>query len=218
MVGVVAPRHHLASMVKRSLWRRVSVFFILVLLAHLLDRWGYRHLGVAGVLEHDGGRMLRSMGYLPLWMALALGLSLVHTPGREKANRRTASRLIASPALGGLVAELLKILLRRERPGLTDGAYVFRPFVEGFWHGSGLGLPSSHASVAFAGATILALAFPRSGVVWYLLAAGTAWTRVAGRAHFISDVVVGAIVGHIIARMLWNTVEWQRGSSSPGPR
>ena len=75
-----------------------------------------------GVYDRDFGRMLRVVGYLPLWMLLGGALWL------QTRDRRRALLLALTPALGGLAAEVLKILLRRERPGLHDGAYFFRPF------------------------------------------------------------------------------------------
>jgi membrane-associated phospholipid phosphatase len=50
---------------------------------------------------------------------------------------------------------------------------------------------------------MLARLFPRSAPVWYLLAAGCALTRVMQQAHFLSDVVLSALVAWLIASMLW---------------
>ncbi len=110
------------------------------------------------------------------------------------------------PMAAGAATETLKILVRRERPGISDGLYVFRTFSDGLFHGSPFGLPSGHTGVAFGAATILARLAPRAAVVWYLLAAGTAWTRVAQGAHFLSDVVAGGLIGYLVSRMVWDRV------------
>lgn len=107
------------------------------------------------------------------------------------------------PMAAGAATETIKILVRRERPGISDGLYVFRAFGDGLFHGSPFGLPSGHTSVAFGAATILARLAPRAAGVWYLLAAGTAWTRLAQGAHFLSDVVAGAVIGYLVSRMVW---------------
>ena len=96
---------------------------------------------------------------------------------------------------GGLLCEALKILLRRERPSLHDGAYYWRSFSDHFWSTGNIGLPSSHTMVAFAGAGMASFLFPRTWPAWMLLAAGCAFTRVAAQAHFLSDVVLAAIAG-----------------------
>ncbi len=110
------------------------------------------------------------------------------------------------PMAAGAATETIKILVRRERPGISDGLYVFRTFGDGLFHGSPFGMPSGHTGVAFGAATILARLAPRAAVVWYLLAAGTAWTRLAQGAHFLSDVVAGAVVGYLVSRLVWDRV------------
>jgi membrane-associated phospholipid phosphatase len=105
--------------------------------------------------------------------------------------------------LGGIIAELLKIVLRRERPGLTDGVHVVRSWSDHPLSTAQLGLPSSEVAVAFAAATVLARLFPGAWLLWYALAAGCALTRVAGGAHFMSDVLLGALVGYVGALIVW---------------
>jgi undecaprenyl-diphosphatase len=56
-------------------------------------------------------------------------------------------------------------------------------------------MPSSHVLLAFAAAATLTRLFPRTAVMWYVLAIGCAVTRLLARAHFFSDVVVGALLG-----------------------
>jgi membrane-associated phospholipid phosphatase len=49
---------------------------------------------------------------------------------------------------------------------------------------------------------MVARQYPRAGWVAYLLAAGTAIGRLSAQAHFLSDVVGGALVGWAVATML----------------
>jgi membrane-associated phospholipid phosphatase len=111
--------------------------------------------------------------------------------------------LFWSPLLAGAMAEVLKVLVRRERPAIHDGAYGFRPWDERTWSGAGLAFPSSHAAVAFGGAFMLARIFPRSKWVGIALAVGCGVTRVAARAHFVSDVVFAAGIGWLVSWWLW---------------
>jgi membrane-associated phospholipid phosphatase len=126
-------------------------------------------------------------------------------PGRGALRHacRRGLLLFSSAALGGIVAELLKIALRRERPGLTDGAHAFRPWSDQPWSTAQLGLPSSEAAVAFAAAASLSRLFPEGRLLWYMLAVGCALTRVASGAHFMSDVVLAALVGYLVGWVLW---------------
>jgi membrane-associated phospholipid phosphatase len=181
----------------RPIWRFVLTATLLIVLAHLLDGWAWAELGRTGVYDNDRGRLLRIIGYYPLWMVLGLAIWL------ETRNRRYGLLVALVPGVAGLVAEVLKILLRRERPGLHDGAYVFRAFSDQFWSTKQIGLPSSHALVAFAGAWSLVKLYPRARWVWVALAAGCALTRVQARAHFLSDVTVAAIAAWVVVEVVW---------------
>ena len=173
-----------------------------IVVAHLIDPWVFGHFRLDDIYGEDWGRLLRVLGYLPLWIVLALALWLHEVP---RSWQRPAA-LALSPAIAGIAGELLKLLLRRERPGAHDGAYYFRPFSERTFSTSGLALPSSHAVVAFGAAAILSRLFPRAWVIWWLLAWGCALSRVAAGAHFFSDVMVSAMVGWFAGFVVYRLV------------
>jgi membrane-associated phospholipid phosphatase len=197
----------------QSHWRlgpeiRFAVILILLFfIAQLADQWIFNYFTFPGIYDRAWGRMLRLAGYLPLWSIVALALVLHDWVPRRRRTLPQASRrgllLLWSTALGGIIAELLKIVFRRERPGLTDGAHVFRPWSDQPFSTARLGLPSSEVAVAFAAATVLARLFPEAWLLWYLLAVGCALTRVASGAHFMSDVLLAALVGYVSALVLW---------------
>lgn len=170
---------------------------VAIVLAHLGDSWAWAHLGRPGIYDHDLGRMFRTVGFLPIWLLLAVALWLVSH------DRRRAVLLAVVPTAGGLLAEVMKILLRRERPGLHDGAYYFRPFSDHLIATKDIGLPSSHALVAFSGAWLLCRFYPRGWPIWLLLAVGCAVTRVQAQAHFLSDVTVGAVAAYLMVALIW---------------
>jgi membrane-associated phospholipid phosphatase len=185
----------------RAAWIALAITLAAALAAALVDRWLFQHVRMSGVHDEDWGRLLRVMGFIGTWFALALAVGLhdagVHPPLARP--RRRAWLLLLSPGLAGLAAEVLKILIRRERPGIHDGAYGFRPWSERTWSGAGLSLPSSHAAVAFGGAAMVAILFPRARWVGYALAAGCGLTRMLAGAHFLSDVVLAAGIGWLAA-------------------
>jgi membrane-associated phospholipid phosphatase len=174
-----------------------------VALSLLLDRWAFDALFYPPVHEKDWGRFLRSIGSLVFWVPLAIAVWL---EGRARGTPlpRQTWLLVVAPIAAGLAAEILKLLLRRERPSLHEGEWVFRSFTERPFSTSALGLPSSHVMVAFGGAAVLARMFPRTAPVVYLLAAGCGLTRVLSRGHFLSDVVVGAIAGWAVGVWIWH--------------
>ncbi len=174
--------------------------------AHLLDRAAYTLLYDPHVYDHDWGRMLRSLGFLPVWLigALALALAGPAEPGPARdAARWRGLLLVLGPTLAGIAGELLKLVIRRERPWAAHGAYVFRPWSVRPLSSAGLSMPSSHATVAFGAAFVLARLYPRTAFVWFALAAGCSLTRVAARAHFLSDVTLGAIVAWAVVAAVW---------------
>ncbi len=180
--------------------------------AHAIDGWAYRHLTYSRVYGEDWGRLLRVMGFLPTWGIAALAL-ILHEWG-DRSRRWRGALIFAAPTLGGLVCEVLKLLLRRERPNANGGEYVFRAFTERPFSTGGLALPSSHVMVAFSAAAILAYLFPRARAVWFALAAGCALTRVLAGAHFVSDVVLAALCGMLVSAFLWRWYE-RRSAARP---
>lgn len=179
------------------LMRFVVIAVAATIVAHLLDPWAWQHLRNSAVYERDWGRALRVMGYLPIWLVLAAALWL-HT-----GDRRRAVGLAFVPALGGLIAEVIKLVVRRERPNLHDGEYVFRQFTDHLLSSKAMGVPSSHAVVAFAAAWVLCRYYPRASAIWLVLAVGCALTRVLAGAHFLSDVVIAAAVAWLVA-FVWH--------------
>ena len=178
----------------------IGFFLLAIIAAHLLDGWAYEHLQMPRLAETDLGRMLRILGFLPLWLVIALAIALAEDPDRPWRRRlRRGGMLLGAAASGGIVAEVTKILVRRERPAAGVVGYRFRPFGEETFHTGGLGLPSSHALVAFAGLAALGWLFPRARPLFWLLGAGCAFSRVAAGAHYLSDVVVAAALGAAVA-------------------
>lgn len=175
----------------------------LSLLATLLDHSVYQSIVYARVYETDWGRALRMVGYWPTWIIVSIALWL---DGRPPLGPWRAQVLALAVTVAGIGDEVLKLLIRRERPNAHDGMSVFRPFTQHPFSSAGLSTPSSHAVLAFAAAATMARLFPRSTWMWYLLAAGCAVTRLLARAHFFSDVVSGAFVGagaaYIIAAIM----------------
>ncbi|HVZ49889.1 MAG TPA: phosphatase PAP2 family protein [Gemmatimonadaceae bacterium] len=218
-----------APVATRTAWLLAfaAVAFFVPMLA---DRWAYDHLHMADVYDRDWGRFLRELGWFPTWIAVSLGMWLATrraaTAGAAspdatteavamRASPRAAAYLFTAPAVSGIVCEILKLLIRRERPETGAGDYVFRAWSERTFSTAGLATPSSHTMVSFAAATALARIFPGTGGLWYLLATGTAITRVLAHAHFVSDVALGALLGWSVG---WGVcIAFQGRAARAGP-
>ncbi|MBL4698234.1 MAG: phosphatase PAP2 family protein [Phycisphaerales bacterium] len=154
------------------------------------DRW---------VEHHDWYRFLRILGFLGTWAAIGFVFVLYDR------NRHRGAAVFLSALTSGALAELGKRIIGRERPvedGVLQGGYYhFRPLFSGFSDGSNLGIPSSHAAVAFGGCLMLAALIPNTRRFLILLAIGCGMTRMLTGAHFSSDVYLGAIIGWLVSRL-----------------
>ena len=112
-------------------------------------------------------------------------------------------RLALALVLSTAVADYgLKPLVRRPRPFASDPHVVL---IGGRPHGASF--PSGHAANAFAGASVLSVVALEPPVVWWLLAAAIAYSRVHVGLHYPLDVLAGALVGVLCAAtvMTWRT-------------
>lgn len=195
-------------------WRRRAVVMAAVVIAGLavamlVDRWVFHAMYVGSVeakerLERsDLYRTFRVAGSVWPWLVVSALLAACGMPssrgaGRVFARVRGPLLLLVPIVLAGGVAELLRGMIGRLRPDATDGVYRFRWFFTGL--DEPLGMPSSHAAVAFAAAFSLMMMWPgRGGWVVVGVAAGCAVTRLLAGAHFLSDVYVSMVLGWIAA-------------------
>ncbi|MGO9357272.1 MAG: phosphatase PAP2 family protein [Xanthobacteraceae bacterium] len=142
-------------------------------------------------------------GYVLWGVGLVLLVVVIAQPLlRERARLRVAGLEIRiafvflSLAIANLIGEGLKGAIGRGRPfvGGRADAFNFSPLS---WHEPFESLPSAHAITAFALASAVAMAWPRTRVVMAVYAILIVSSRVALLAHHPSDVVAGALVGVI---------------------
>ena len=131
-------------------------------------------------------------------IALALVLRQRHVGFRNSAAygliASTIGFVFVSVGGAGLIANLAKNIIGRARPKLfeTMGPLEFKLFAFDPDYAS---LPSGHATNIFALATVIAILWPRGRVLLYSLAAWIAASRVLIGQHYVTDVVLGAILG-----------------------
>ncbi len=99
-----------------------------------------------------------------------------------------------------MVVEVIKEVSGRQRPREGVGPYSFD--VDG-----GKSFISGHAAGAFSLATLLTEIYGEDykfvPYVAYGVAAITAWSRMHDEGHWGSDVILGAVAGHIITRIVY---------------
>jgi membrane-associated phospholipid phosphatase len=107
--------------------------------------------------------------------------------------------LAGEAALNSLVAvETLKYSLGRQRPFQGNGS---GPFFQG-----GTSFPSAHSAAAWSVAGVLAHEYPGPlmKIVAYGLASLVDYSRIRGRQHFPSDVLVGSMIGNLVAQNIYS--------------
>lgn len=198
-----------ASLPVRTAWL-LAMFCFVLFIPMLRDRWVYDHWYIADLYDRDWARLVRQMGWFPTWAGAALAVYLTQRRADAIKAKWNAAYLLLAPAVAGIVCEVLKLLIRRERPEINGGDYGFRPWSDEPFSTVGLATPSSHTMVAFAAATALDRLFPGARWVWYSLAAGCAVTRVLAHAHFVSDITLGALLGWSVGWGVWIAMRRRR--------
>jgi membrane-associated phospholipid phosphatase len=167
----------------------------------------------------DASGVVSQMGFLGAGgvMAVFLGVGLI---GNDDKATETAL-LGASAALQTfLVTDIVQGLTGRQCPKWDDGAdHWAGPAAFFDRHKNGQGrhfgaFPSGHTAAAFSLATIIDMQYGKS--VWvpilaYTVAAGVGVSMAARGEHWVSDVVVGAVVGSLISRTVVNNHRRSRG-------
>lgn len=190
---------------RQRVWKWGGLFMAGLLLALLLDSPLYHWLRTQEIFR-DGSQLFKNFGYLPLWLIAALALFLHDLPLQGLKGWRAvcgrAGFLAGSALFSGLLAEILKLIIRRERPqGTLFTESVFRGWSGAWWKSNDFGTPSSHAAVAFGAAWALWFIFPRARLVWLLAATGCGVSRIVHEAHLPSDIYLAA--GLALGIALW---------------
>jgi undecaprenyl-diphosphatase len=107
--------------------------------------------------------------------------------------------LLAGLVTAGISVQLLKHLIGRARPRLTDDSIFIGPSLKSGYDS----FPSGHTTLAFCLAYILSQYFPKYRTPFYLFALVVSLERIEDIAHFPSDVLAGAVVGLIVGKILF---------------
>jgi membrane-associated phospholipid phosphatase len=98
--------------------------------------------------------------------------------------------------ISGLIAQVLKHLVHSPRPRLFFGAHEIH-WIYGITRTGYASFPSGHTATIFALCTLLSFYFPgrKSGLLFFLIAALTGFSRIYLSDHFPVDVLGGLLTG-----------------------
>src|SRR5260370_29146950 len=119
--------------------------------------------------------------------------------GNHNGHWRETGLLAGEAALNSfVVVEGLKDPLGRQRPFRGNGS--------GDFFRGGTSFPSEHAAAAWSAAGVIAHEYPGllTKVFAYGLAATVDFSRVRGQQHFPSDVLIGSVIGNLVAQNIYS--------------
>lgn len=109
-----------------------------------------------------------------------------------------------------LVGFLLKIAVQRARPyqqGIVEVLAILQKESHNIWNFS---FPSFHTMLAFCAIPILSKEFPKLKYFWIIFAGIIAFLRIYFGVHFLSDVIVGGVIGYLIGWFILKIEEDKR--------
>lgn len=185
------------ALIRRRLLIVCALLVLLFLLFTLLlphdfqASHGLHHHRAFNPIQRDWSKVVRVWGAfidVPVFslLVLLLGWGL-----RRLDIRRAALACLLGGLLAGLIANVGRFTVGRPRPKLEmpDGIYGLS------FNYDRQSFPSGHTAAATGGAVALALAWPPAGAIPLISAAAVGWSSWYNRAHYVSDVAVGAGLG-----------------------
>lgn len=180
--------------------------------------------GLSRLTPRIGGDFKRELEFLQQFGAVSslviVGLVMLLL---DRPRARRIADMALSAALVALACNVLKLLIGRPRPKFDDpGTFLFpsgqyeltiqgETVLRHAWEiGRGISsdlwsMPSSHTAAGVSLAVFLAAVYPKLRPLGILLAILVGAARILLGAHYLSDVVAGAMLGYLIATPITHT-------------
>jgi membrane-associated phospholipid phosphatase len=166
-------------------------------------------------LDRGMSALSHTANYSRIWIVTAAALALL---GGRTGRRAAADGLTSVAVTSAVVNVVVKRVWRRERP---DRAGEEVPVARQVRMPTSLSFPSGHSAAAFAFATGVGHRLPVIAVPVHAVAGVVAYSRVHTGVHHPSDVVIGSVLGTVLAqlttRVLRRGERWARSRPSAGP-
>jgi undecaprenyl-diphosphatase len=169
------------------------------------------------VKAHDWKSLKEAAGFLSRWGdwpelmlfgSISLGLAWF---GRSRVVGKVLLCMMIAATISGAAINSVRLLTGRARPNNTEATQEWN----GLWRNREFLLfknkyhsfPSGHTGTAFAFFGVPFFADRRHGWWALLVAAAIAWSRIYLNVHYLSDVMVGMLVGLVIAFLVWERLQ-----------
>lgn len=129
---------------------------------------------------------------------------------RDTASKKIAIELFQAGVYSELVTTVLKIVVGRARPLITENAFTFHPFT--VYNDKFYSMPSGHTTSAMALSTVMSRHAKTTvfKVLAYVPAAFTMFSRIYQDDHWLSDVVPAAAIGYFVGNWVVDLHEGKR--------
>jgi len=131
--------------------------------------------------------------------------ALIFLFAKYRQNSRVATAalfLFLTVALSGVFTIIIKVITARYRPPalINENLFGFQWFDFGYMVNS---FPSGHATTALSAFTAFALLMPKFSKLFIATGILIAFSRVALSVHYLSDVLVGGVIGMLFSYTLY---------------
>ncbi len=139
-------------------------------------------------------------GRAELYLIPSLLVYLIYR--KKETIKRYAFFVFSSVALSGIAVNILKIIFARYRPKMlfSENLYGFSWFDIGYNLAS---FPSGHTTIAFAAMVSLSFVWSKFRYIFLSIAALIGFSRIVLGAHYLSDVLAGALLGSITSYIIY---------------
>lgn len=147
-------------------------------------------------------RFLTDFGLSKIYLIGSALAGLYFLVIRDRLSAFKSLLFFASVALSGILVNIIKVIFARARPDafFDHGLYGFYFFKTGYEY---ISFPSGHSATAIGVGVMLSLYFPRFAPLFLGFFALVAFSRVAVLAHFMSDILVGGLIGALVSWYLY---------------
>lgn len=144
-----------------------------------------------------------------IWWILGLIVLFIF---EESHHKKFLLIFIISILVSSLVSNnLLKPFFMRQRPIISLKKTIqISPITVEQQYPLDYSFPSSHATIAFAAAVILSYFDKKRRTAFYVIAILISFSRVYLGYHFFFDVIIGALIGYTISKIILYSYETQR--------
>jgi len=194
----------------KTIWRKSMLFFCICSFSiNIASAQNAEQRFLESLTEHRTPGMTHFMQGVSntttyVSLAIPVGLFITSSINHNDLMQQKSFYVLENIAVGSGIAIVLKYIVNRPRPYKQD-TLIIPAGSEG-----SPSFPSGHASISFATATALSLAYPKWYVIGpaYLWASTVSFSRMYLGVHYPTDVLAGAIIGSGSALLCREVNKW----------